>query len=472
MQPRYISAIEIGSSQIKGAVASVDPETGRITVVAREQVHASGCVRYGWINNVEEAGRLIEQIIDRLESNPRVAPARIRATYVAIAGRSLRASAHDVTLRLDDERKITADTLARLAKDARESFVTDNEIVEVSPRHFVIDSGAIANPIGAYSRTLSATYNVVTCRPQMLRNVNRVFDSLRSRLHVAGIVILPLAEADLVLSNDECRVGCAMVDVGSDTTSVVVYKDDELRYLATIPMGSHHITRDLTSLGITLEKAEAYKLNNGHALGHSQSVDGMESDRQYDVEADNILSARIEEIVANIVANIGYSNLTPGDLPRGIVMVGGGSYLRGFDELLRQESGMSVRRGRPDDRMRLEATPAIAERSVDILATLMAASHINTGVQCLEQPAPAAPRQTEEQEIHNQDARRYGGYAIDGPDDPGLLDDDPDDPAVSDLFEREEPVKKEEKPRPKRKLGLMERLARRAGDLMKGPDEE
>ncbi len=470
MQPRYISAIEIGSSQIKGAVASVDQDTGHLTVIAREQAPSSGCVRYGWINNVEDTCRIIEQIVDRLESNPRVSPGRIRAVYVALGGRSLRATAHDVTLRLDDERKITADTLARLARDARESFVTQDEIVEVFPRRFVIDSGAIANPIGTYSRTLSATYNIVTCRPQMLRNVNRVFDALRSRLHVAGIVVRPLAEADLVLSSDECRVGCTMVDVGSETTSVVVYKDDELRYLATIPVGSHHITRDLTSLGVTLERAEAYKLNYGNALETPDHVsDGLDAD------AEKIVCARAGEIVANIVANIKYSGLTPGDLPRGIVMVGGGSYLKNFDRLLAEESGMEVRRGRPGDSVRLDATPAVAERSVDILATLLAASHINTTVQCIEQPAPQMPEKPKERPVQQPETRHYDKYAIDdNSDDPSLLDDDPDDGYEDkDMFDRDEPADtQKEAPRAGRRMGFLERLSKRASELVKGPDED
>ena len=224
MQSTDIAAIEIGSTNIKGAVATLDPSTGQLTVIAREQTPTNGCVRYGWINNVEEVCRLIEQTIDRLESNPRVTPARIRAAYVAVGGRSLRSSVHEVTLRLDDERKITADTLSKLSCDARESFVTDKDILEVFPRKFVIDSGSISNPIGSYSRSLSATYNIITCRPQMMRNLNRVFEALRSRLHPAGIIIRPLAEADLVLTSDDRSVGCAMVDGGSYTTTVLIYK--------------------------------------------------------------------------------------------------------------------------------------------------------------------------------------------------------------------------------------------------------
>lgn len=477
MQPRYISAIEIGSSSIKGAVATVDPDTGVLTVIAREQTAAAGCVRYGWINNVEDTCRLIEELIDRLERNPRVAPRRIRAVYVALGGRSLRSSEHEVSLRLDDERKITGDTLARLSEDARESFVTDNEIVDIFPRRFVIDSGAITNPIGTYSKCLSATYNIVTCRPQMMRNLKRVFDALRSRIHMAGIVLRPLAEADLVLTSDDRRLGCALVDIGSDTTSVVVYKDGVLRYLAAIPVGSHHITRDITSLGVTIERAEAFKLNHGDAA----EADPVQYNDPFAEQAGNVVRARAGEIVANIVANISYSGLRTADLPAGIVLVGGGSYLRNIDGLLMDESGMRVRRGRPDERVRVDATTAVAERSVDIFSALLAGAHINTGIMCLEDPTPPVVEQPERRTLDRDSAPQYRSaerqpsrYVADYSDDndADLLQDDPDD-EDKDIFDRPEPRrKKRSEEKPTKRGAFMQWLSNRASDLVKGPDED
>ena len=41
MEPRYIVAIEIGSSKIHGAVAQVDSDSGAIQVIASEVQHAA-----------------------------------------------------------------------------------------------------------------------------------------------------------------------------------------------------------------------------------------------------------------------------------------------------------------------------------------------------------------------------------------------------------------------------------------------
>ena len=53
MDTKYIVALEIGSSKIKGLAAAVG-ELGDIRVIAIEEIRVSDCVRYGKIQNVQE----------------------------------------------------------------------------------------------------------------------------------------------------------------------------------------------------------------------------------------------------------------------------------------------------------------------------------------------------------------------------------------------------------------------------------
>lgn len=64
------------------------------------------------------------------------------------------------------------------------------------------------------------------------------------------------AIADLVLTSDEKKLGCMLVDFGAETTTVSMYKNGTLRYFETLPLGSRNITRDIMSLNHTEENAE------------------------------------------------------------------------------------------------------------------------------------------------------------------------------------------------------------------------
>lgn len=82
------------------------------------------------------------------------------------------------------------------------------------------------------------------------------------------------------------------------------------------------------------------------------------------------MSARACEIIINICEQIKYAGLIPSKLPEGIVIVGKGARLKGFNQRLEQLSGMKVRSGVPGNRLRiLDGRIQVAD-SVDVLSIL------------------------------------------------------------------------------------------------------
>ena len=66
MEEKYIVALEIGSSKIKGAIGTVD-SAGALSVKAVEEEKLADVVRYGCIRNVVETANAIRTVIGRLE---------------------------------------------------------------------------------------------------------------------------------------------------------------------------------------------------------------------------------------------------------------------------------------------------------------------------------------------------------------------------------------------------------------------
>ena len=67
---------------------------------------------------------------------------------------------------------------------------------------------------------------------------------------IADLPITVLALADSMLTESEKRSGCVFVDMGAETTSVAIFKNNLLRHLAVIPLGGANINRDITSLQV------------------------------------------------------------------------------------------------------------------------------------------------------------------------------------------------------------------------------
>ena len=240
----------------------------------------------------------------------------------------------------------------------------------------------------------------------------------------------------MALTDDERRLGCLFVDFGAETTTVSIYKNGTPIYLVTLPMGSRNITLDLTSLNYIEERAEEIKRISGNAMPQEgirrPGADGIDY-----TEVNNYVHARAAEIVQNILAHIEYAGLKSSDLPGGIVIVGGGARLRGFNDLLGKQSKMKVRIGSVQGPVRISDGAIHPAETLDVISLLLAAAK-QPNAECIELPL------TDEE----ADARQSGNgsyediYNGDDDDDEGGsrigrgYDDDDDDNSASKKKEK------------------------------------
>ena len=387
MESKYIAAIEIGSSHIRAAVGAVD-ETGILSVLGIEEECAIDAVRYGCIQNVEEVSNRINKLILKLQNHQSIAPRKIKAVYVALGGRGTMGSSALVERQYEEETEITPDVLRQLNDEARAQGFSDRTVVEVLPRQFVIDNLESANPRGSFGREIRADFNLITCKPQVQRNLTRAISD-RQPIAIKGIFVRQTALADLVLTSDEKKLGCMLVDCGAETTTVSIYKNGFLQYFATLPIGSRCITRDVMTLGFPEEKAEEIKRLIGDAINIEPNIRKHDFDGDA-IEVNNYVRARASELAVNIIEQCKYAGYTfTTDLPGGIILVGGAIKLRGFSQLIEQQSSVKVRLGGLPADIRVSDTRLQSIDTLDVIAILNQAAMAPQ--ECTELPEPVAP---------------------------------------------------------------------------------
>ena len=298
---RYIVAFEIGSSKIRGAVGAVD-SSGMVDVIAVEEEKLIDKVRYVCIQNVD-AGNALLHVIERLQAYPRIEPRKITGAYVALGGRSLMSRTVDVQLTLPAETEITPPIINDLRQQAAATVGGERDVVDVVPVRFTVDNKTQTTPVGSYGRTVGARMTVLSCAPQMKRMLRRVITE-RLGLSIAGYITRSLAEADMVLTDDERRLGCMFVDFGAETTTVAIFRNGAPVYVATLPIGSRNITLDLIALNYIEERAEEIKKVSGNAMAQEGvRRKAMPAGIDY-TDVNNYVHARAEEIVATILAQL------------------------------------------------------------------------------------------------------------------------------------------------------------------------
>ncbi len=445
---RYIVALELSGSQIKGAAASVSANThSSLAIPAVEALAIEdkvNCVQYGRVQNFIDAAEHVNYVLQKLENDSALANGKITSAYVALAGRSLGSVRTSAELSLHSEMEITDDILKRLRQEATKSIPNDKKVLKVLPRKYYIDNQASQNPVGTMGSKLKGDFTVVTCSSNNRKMLEKVFVE-RVDLPIKGYIVTPLALAELVLGGEEMQLGCALVDIGAQTTTIAIYKDRALQYIATLPLGSHNITRDIAAgMNITEERAEQIKISQGNAVPDTPST----SDEQSRINL--YVQARAGELVANIGAQIGYADFKPSDLGAGIILTGRGSKLRNLDKLIENQLKVRTRQAS------ITATVNVVKRTfdpTDYLPLISIISHsAKSGDQesCMEFEAA----QTEEapvQEVVMAETAAATGHSYDAydSDDPywNLDDDQAAKRRDQELRERQRRQQKEEEKR-------------------------
>lgn len=328
-----IIVLEIGSSALRAAAAEVKDNS--VSVIDAVTEPLDQCVRIGRILNVEDVTNAARRSLDALEACSALEKRKIQAAYIAVGGRSLEASYAEASLAFQDENEISQKVLDSLTDEACKSIPDNREILDILPRKFMVNGMDTKRPRGNLAKNVTAQYSIIHCNLRNLRNIETV---INERLCLdSKYITRPLAEAEMALSEREIKGGCMLVDFGAETTTVSIYKDGVLQYLATVPLGSEAITCDLASvLSVTDEQARDIK------------------ERMADVTAENQENARINiinetvrgramQIIANILKQIEFAGFENKDLAGGIVVTGGGSLLRHFVQCLEKYARMPVR---------------------------------------------------------------------------------------------------------------------------------
>ncbi len=332
----FIVAIELGSTNITG-IAGKKNADGSIQLLAYASEHSSDCIKKGAIYNLDKTAQSLTSVIKQLEDQLQ---ASIKQVYVGIGGQSIRSIRNSESRHLDEDTKISQALIDSILKSNREISLIDQELLAVEPQEYKVGNNLLTEPVGIPADNIEGNFLNIIARNTLKSNITQCFK--QTGYEIADYLMAPLVTADVVLSTNEKRSGCALVDFGADTTTVTVYKNNLLRHIAVIPLGSSNITKDICSLQIEEEDAEQLKLRFASAYT-APSEDENEQNKEYHLDnnkftirarqLEEIVEARVNEILANVWNQIKVSDYSD-KLLGGIILTGGASNLPNLDKAL------------------------------------------------------------------------------------------------------------------------------------------
>lgn len=336
-EDNFIVAIELGSSKVTGVAGRKQPD-GAIQVLAFAQEPSTTFIRKGRINNVSKMTQCIISMREKLEQKMQKSVSRV---YVGIGGMGMHTVANTVARHFDSKVEITQEMVDAISDENRTSASADRDILESVPQEYHLGAQTTIDPVGILADSIEGHYLNIVANSSVREEIRNCFRT--AGVTIADLPITVQALADSMLTEPEKRSGCVFVDMGAETTSVAVYKNNLLRHLAVIPLGGANINRDIMSLQIEDDEAEELKLKYGSAVQESDTDahkpialrDGRTI--AYD-EFMGLVEARVEEIVLNVKNQISLSNYDVSQLIGGLIVTGGAANIRNIDKAFTRDT--------------------------------------------------------------------------------------------------------------------------------------
>jgi len=354
-QDTIYAGIDIGSTAVRVAVGQKMPvgDKESLHIIGAAEVPSEGINR-GVINSIEDAVSSVSACIEKVE---RMSGVPLSSAWIAISGAnvaSIESKGVVAVARPDGE--IREDDVER-AVDAAQTVATpvNFEIIHVIPKSFTVDGQpGIKDPVGMTGIRLEVDTQIIQGLSSHIKNLTKCV--YRTGVNIEHLVLGVLANAEIVTTPRQKELGVAVVNIGGATTNVVVYEQGDILHLASLPLGSDHITSDIAiGLRTSIDIAEQVKL--GHAQATPKGLDKKDEINLRDLGADvdemvslkyvaQIVQARLEEILEKVDKELKKINRS-GLLPAGVVITGGGAKIASVVELAKLKLRLPVSLGYP-----------------------------------------------------------------------------------------------------------------------------
>jgi cell division protein FtsA len=239
-------------------------------------------------------------------------------------------------------REVDVEDLAYAVKLAGDVHLgRDRMLLHVLPQDFTLDGRAgYRKPHKGVCSRLEANVHIITGSFQE-------HQAVISAAHLAGLMVEetvfePMAAAYAAISPEERGRGVALVDMGLDSTDLVIYDGDSLLLATSVPVWADHLTRDIAAVfKVTYEDAESLKqqygcallgLTSDSSLIEVPSPEGRPPREARRSELIEILEARAEEIFQYVRAELQRVGMER-NLLEGIMLTGGGALLNGMCDM-------------------------------------------------------------------------------------------------------------------------------------------
>ena len=332
--------IELGNINLKCLIFNVD-NAENFEILSTSIIPTKG-IHNGVVVNLAKASSSIRSCISEAERKARVSLKNINVVFEQPDFLCTKFSKH---IKINGS-KIYKSDIDFLLKESKKQVVLNDDkqtIIHIFNYNYIVDGKKfLEEPIGVYADSLSHEMTFITMPKNNLKNIKQVF--IDCDIEIERLISNTFALGAKLLNENLLKFGSILLDMGSEKTSLGLFKNFALIHSMTLPIGINHITKDISKVcSLSLDEAEVIKNNINFSFESKNLIfdeNGFLKEIYFNdssfrkISEDLVLSvvkARLEEIFKKIQKQIINTGI---DLNSGasFFIAGGGTKLLNFEK--------------------------------------------------------------------------------------------------------------------------------------------
>lgn len=353
-----IVAIDLGTTAVR-AMAARKQQDGTLQILGLKRIAIRPDKVFkerGIISNASEAHVHIRNVLMELGEEIGMQE-QLLSTFVTIEGKGMQVVTVSKKTNQINKKPISAALLEEMEQKCIEMIEDKNPeytVVSIEPQSFILDDTEQTDipDEGQAAQWVEGRYTATVCKKIAAEKLQGSFD--RAIMIIENKWATSDALVTALTNEDDSEEGCAIINFGAQTTTLVIYKNSQILKVKTIPLGGYHITNDITAMNISFANAEKCKTIYGKAsekqITHSQTlaIPSTKTDEKVKLSTTflaNIIQMRLYEIVHPIMKEINDCS----DIIGKVYVSGGGAMLEGLTDYLQELTSLPVEFGTHSD---------------------------------------------------------------------------------------------------------------------------
>ena len=292
-----IGIIELGNVNLKCLIFQINKNNS--SEVLSTAITPSEGIHNDVVVNLTKASNAIRRSISTAEKKAKISLKKINVVFEQPDFLCTKFSKHKKI----DGSKIHRHDIEFLLKEAKKQLILNDKnqsIIHIFNHNYIVDGKIfMEEPIDVFADSLSHEMTFITVPKNNLKNINQVF--IDCDIEIERLISHTFTLGVKLLNVRELQLGSALINLGYKKISLGLFKNLALVHSVTLPIGTDHITNDISKVcSLNLDETKIIRNNIDFSFKNNQNL----FDQDDFLKNTYFIDSNFRKISKNLILNV------------------------------------------------------------------------------------------------------------------------------------------------------------------------